>query len=66
LLELGGIVANCVEFGTANGETIFVVVLLSKTNVTVCGSATVEGLSHVTLWPTLAVSAAVQIPLTYQ
>ena len=44
---------SCVEFGTENGETISVEVLLSKTNVTVCGSATVEGLSHVTLWPTL-------------
>jgi hypothetical protein len=45
--------ANSVEFGTANGETIFVVVLLSKTNVTVCGSPTVEGLTHVTLSPAL-------------
>jgi hypothetical protein len=44
---------SCAEFGTENGETISVAVLLSKTNVTVCGSATVEGLSHVTLWPTL-------------
>jgi hypothetical protein len=41
------------EFGTANGETISVAVLLSKTKVTVCGSATVEGLSHVILCPTL-------------
>ena len=40
---------NCVEFGTANGETIFVAVLLSKMNVAVCGSPTVEGLSHVML-----------------
>jgi hypothetical protein len=53
LLELGGIGVNCVEFGTANGETNSVAVLLSKTNVTVCGSATAEGLSHVTLWPAL-------------
>jgi hypothetical protein len=51
-LELGGIGVNCVEFGTTNGETISVAVLLSKTNVTVCGSPTTDGLSHVTLWPT--------------
>jgi hypothetical protein len=36
-----------------HGETIPVAVLLSKTNVAVCGSPTVEGLSHITLWPTL-------------
>jgi hypothetical protein len=53
LLELGGIAVSCVEFGTANGEIISVAVLLSKTNVAVCGSPTVEGLSQVTLWPTL-------------
>jgi hypothetical protein len=51
LLEFGGIGANCVEPGTANGETIPVAVLLSKTNVTVCGSPTTEGLSHVILSP---------------
>ena len=44
---------SCVEFGTANGETISVAVLLSKTNVTVSGSATADGLSYVSLWPTL-------------
>ena len=53
LLELGGIVVNCVEFGTANGETKPVLVLLSKTKVTVCGSPTDVGLSHVTLSPFL-------------
>jgi hypothetical protein len=54
LLELGGIASNRVEFGTTpNGETISVIVLLSNTNVTVCGSATVVGLSHIRLCPTL-------------
>jgi hypothetical protein len=53
LLDLEGIGVNCVEFGTANGETNSVAVLLSKTKVTVCGSATADGLSHVTLCPTL-------------
>jgi len=70
LLEFGGIAANCVEFGTPNGETIPVVVLLSKTNVAVCGSPTVEGLSQVTLspalisifWGTNAVNGAVEFP----
>jgi hypothetical protein len=70
LLELGGIAVNCVEFGTPNGETIFVAVLLSKMNVAVYGSATVEGLSYVRLWPTLtsiccginAVNGAVEFP----
>jgi hypothetical protein len=52
-LEFGGIGINCVELGTSNGETNSVAVLLSKTNVTVCGSATAEGLSHVILWPVL-------------
>jgi len=42
LLELEGIAANCIEFGSANDETIFIVVLLSQRNVTVCGSPTVE------------------------
>src|SRR5207302_1217757 len=43
-----------VEFGTvAKGETMPVEVLLSNTKVTVCGSATVDGLSQVILWPTL-------------
>lgn len=51
-MEPAGTGVNCVEFDTINGQTISVVVLLSKTKVTVCGSATVDGLSHVTLWPT--------------
>jgi hypothetical protein len=51
-LEPAGTDVNCVEFGTANGETMSVAVLLSKTNVTVCGSATADGLSHVMLCPT--------------
>jgi hypothetical protein len=43
-----------VEFGTAaKGETMPVAVLLSNTNVTVCSSPTDDGLSYVTLWPTL-------------
>jgi hypothetical protein len=58
-----------VEFRTVNAETIFVI-LLSKTNVTVCGSPTVEGLSHVTLSPALTciflgintVNGAVEFP----
>ena len=41
------------EFGTPNGETIPVAALLSKTNLTISGSATSEGLSHVTLSPAL-------------
>jgi hypothetical protein len=47
LLELEGIAANCIEFGSANDETIFIGVLLSKRNVTV------EALSHITLSPAL-------------
>ena len=44
---------NCVELGTAKGTSGAIIVLLSNTKVTVCGSATAEGLSHVTLWPIL-------------
>jgi hypothetical protein len=51
-LEPAGTDVNCVEFGTLKGETMSVAVLLSKTNVTVCGSATADGLSHVMLCPT--------------
>jgi hypothetical protein len=51
-LEPAGTDVICVEFGTLKGETMSVAVLLYKTNVTVCGSATADGLSHVMLCPT--------------
>jgi hypothetical protein len=35
---------NCVELDTPNGVANPTIVLLSKTNVTVCGSATCVGL----------------------
>ena len=42
-----------VAFETESGETTPVIELLSNTNVTVCGSATVVGLCQITLSPTL-------------
>jgi hypothetical protein len=51
LLELGGKGTNLVEFGTMKGAVSPVIVLLSRVNVTVCGSATDDGLYQVTLWP---------------
>jgi hypothetical protein len=42
-----------VVFETARGDTIPALVLLSKKNVAVCGSATLVGLVHVTLSPVL-------------
>lgn len=52
LFEPACITVIWVEFGIEKGETMFVAVLLSNTNVTVCGSASIDGLSHITLWPT--------------
>jgi hypothetical protein len=54
LLEPGGIVMNFVVFGTVRGETIPALVLLSKKNVIVCGSATLVGFIHVGIYPKLA------------
>ena len=53
LLEWGGKGMNFVVFETASAETTPVIELLCNTNVTVCGSATVVGLYHVTLCPAL-------------
>ena len=53
LLDPGGKGMNLVEFETANGVSAAVIVLSLKTNVTVWGSATGEGLYHVTLSPAL-------------
>jgi hypothetical protein len=44
---------NCVELDTSNGTANPAIVLLSKTNVTVCGSATCVGLYQLTVSPVL-------------
>ena len=51
LLEPGGKGMNLVEFETAKGVSRLVIVLPLNTNVTVCGSATTEGLYQVTPSP---------------
>ena len=53
LLDPGDNGMNLVELGTANGVSGLVIALSLNTNVTVCGSATTEGLYHVTLSPVL-------------
>ena len=52
LLELGGELENVVVFETNKGETTPAMVLLSITNVTVCGSPTSVGLYQFTACPT--------------
>jgi hypothetical protein len=45
--------SNSVVFATIRGETISALVLLSNTKVTTCGYATLVGLTHVTISPSL-------------
>jgi len=53
LLDPGGKGTSSLIFRIANGVIILVMVLLSKTKLIVCGSATGVGLYQVTLYPSL-------------